>query len=155
MSYNFDDSPRFSNMRSSGGRGYRESGYRDSGYGDRRSGSRRNDSRDYRKRSGATAGTYHRGATNEKVPYIQGWKATRRGLVSIIASPAIDAKTKSPTQEKWVAKVSIGYENPFLANAFYNTATKKLTLPDLKLVLNPRAPRGGYCGSFFTRKNSR
>ena len=97
-----------------------------------------------KKRSGAKYGI----SPKTKRPYIQGWKATKDGMVKIIAGPTKKGMV-SDQSEQWVCNVTIGYAKPVTMTAFYNVNSKKLTIPDMSFVLNPGAPNGGYCGPFY------
>lgn len=129
-----------------GGRNYSDRGYngrnRDggSGYSDR---PRYRDERP-KKRSGAKFGI----SQKTKRPYIQGWKASKDGMIKIIAGPTKKGKV-SEQSEQWVCNVTVGYAAPVTMTAFYNINSKKLTIPDMSFVLNPGAPNGGYCGPFY------
>lgn len=106
-----------------------------------------------KKRSGASFG-YAQGDADR--PYIRGWKYSRRvGLMKVIAGP--NKKTKRSTSkngrqwEGWTAKVQTDFGTQ-LYNALYDVDKKRVFIQDLGLILNPSAPNGGYCGSFFRRK---
>lgn len=96
----------------------------------------------YAKHSGCTAGT---GKTGK--PYIQGWRLVYGQMCKMIASPAKEFKTKSENSDRWIVNLVCGI-NKAVYNGFYNVETKKLTIPDLGLVANPKAPNGGYFGKF-------
>lgn len=113
---------------------------------DNRGNSRRNDG-PQKKRSGAKSGTGKNGK-----PYIQGWKATRNGMIKIIAGPTSKGMV-SEQCEQWVCKVTVGYGAPQTMTAFYNVNTKRLIIPDMNFVLNPNAPNGGYTGPFYKTRN--
>ena len=139
-------------------RGYNDRGYNgrnrsyDSGYSNRggyggRSAGRYNDRPS--KRSGAKYGT----GKNSK-PYVQGWKATKGGMMKFIACPT-EKGMVSEQCEQWVVNMTVGYNKPQVMTAFYNVNTKRLIIPDINFVLNPNAPNGGYCGPFYKTRNSR
>lgn len=129
-------------------------GYRDNGGRDRRApynpNYRRNDAP--KKKSGAKMGQCVVKSTGESKPYISGWMVRNRRMYKAICGPCNEYKTKSPNSEKWLVKYSVDMEMPQLVTGFYNTLTRKLTIPDLSIVLNPSAPNGGYMGSFITSK---
>ena len=105
-----------------------------------------NQNRPQKKKSGCKMGQ------NNGKPWIQAWNASKgRGLISLIASPAKKFKTKSKISDKWVVKLTIKRTlETKLYTGFYNTQTKKLTIPDLGMVANPST---NYLGTFSRRKN--
>lgn len=112
--------------------------------------------RDTPKHSGAEKGTYVVKDTGEQKPYIRGWNFSRRhGMLSFLCVPTKDIKTASPNSEKWVCKVQYEKQRPQHVTAFYHPNSGKVTIPDLQMVLNPKAPNGGYCGRFFQTRNRR
>ena len=107
-----------------------------------------------RKHSGSKTGFCK---NKDGVPYINGWHYSKRGgMVGFIAVPCIKSATKSPNSEKWVVSITPQFGAKITLTAFYNTLTRKLTIPDYGggYVLNPSAPNGGYCGPFFKRSNN-
>ena len=83
---------------------------------------------------------------------IIGWNKSRsRGFISFIAAPhKKKSKNKSPDSETWMVKVTQGITIVWHVG-FYNTETRKLTIPDLNMVANPNAANGGYFGTFLKK----
>lgn len=132
----------YSGGRGYGGRGYSSNaGYTSGGYGD--NGGRGYGGRQKSKRSGAK---YISKAANGKA-CIVGWKASRQGIISIVAQPTTKGMV-SEQSEHWVVKVKVGYANPYLTTGFYNVNSRRLVIPDMGFVANPSAPNGGYFGTF-------
>lgn len=112
-----------------------------------------NQQRPQKKRSGAKFG-YAQGDSDR--PYITGWNASRRnGLTSFIAGP--NKKTKRVESkngrkwENWTCKVTNGYTTK-LVNCLFDVQNQKVIINDFGIVINPKAPNGGYCGRFTRRK---
>lgn len=79
------------------------------------------------------------------LPCVTAWRVENGRIMSLIASPAKDLKKGGPNTEKWVAKVQIGHDQPFLQTAFWNEKTRMLSLPDLGLVASTSKDYfGGY-----------
>ncbi len=84
-------------------------------------------------------------------PCITGWNVSKeRGFITMVSVPCKDFKTKSKNSDKWVASVKFA-DGKKTFTAFYNTMTKKLTIPDLDMVANPNAQNGGYFGTYVKR----
>ncbi len=135
-----------------GGRSYGNGG----GYSNNGGGRSYSNNSQPRKKSGCTAGIAKSGK-----PYVQGWKATKtEGLTNFIAGP-YESKTSSTHQttsesgkvwENWACKVTRGTDKPYFVSAMYEVATKKLHIPELGIIMNPKGGPGGYCGKNFTPK---
>ena len=85
--------------------------------------------------------------------FITAWNyAPSRGMMSIIASPRIDAskrKTKNELYENWAVKI---FNKRTLqttwTNGLFHRVKGIIILKDMQLVINPRAKNGGYFGTF-------
>ncbi|MCU4165219.1 hypothetical protein [Carboxylicivirga caseinilyticus] len=102
-----------------------------------------------RKKSGCK---YNPNAKNG-APVITGWNKSRsRGFISFIASPhKKKSKGKNPNYETWMVKVTSGIQTVWHVGQ-YNLTKGILTIPDLNMVANPKAPNGGFFGSFLKRR---
>lgn len=99
-------------------------------------------------------------ATGEVVnaPLITGWNyAKSRGMLSFIATPRKDKKireTAHPDWENWYVKVfnkrTLQTEHH---NGFYQLSKGRLFIKDMVMMLNPKAPNGGYVGTYIRSKN--
>ena len=109
-------------------------------YDDRNS---RNNNQPPKKKSGARMGT-----DKKNRPCITAWNVSKtRGFISMVSVPCEKFKTKSKNSDKWVASVKFP-DGVKTFTAFYNTVTKKLTIPDLNMVANPSK---NYFGTFVKR----
>lgn len=115
--------------------------------------------RQKRKRSGATAGT-----TKTGKPYVRGWKATKMGVVSIIAGPYVAENSQTrdlkPSKtgriwQNWAAKVSAPFQPPVIVGALYDTSNGKVRIPSMGIVISPRANNGGYMGKPMSKNMRR
>ncbi len=120
-------------------------------YGNR--GNYRPSNRQGKKKSGAKFG-FSNGEADR--PFVRGWRVTRRfGLITYLCGP--NKKTKRVTSktgkewENWTCKIQFGDGNSRLISCLYNPQSKKVTISELGLVINPNAPNGGYCGTFIKR----
>lgn len=91
-------------------------------------------------------------------PCISGWNVSRQGFLTCIATENglkhigktngdVILNDKGQAYARWTAQVvhrSTGQVSTH--SALFNTATNKLYIPDLNMVLNPYAPNGGYFG---------
>jgi hypothetical protein len=131
-------------------RGYSRSygNYNNNGRANSYNNSNRYSNRPQKKRSGCKSGNYCVNGSDVAIPYINGWNYSKSaGLVSFIAVPCKDFGTKSEHSQKWVLKMTYGDKRkPELFTAFYNTLTRKLTVPDLSMVANPAKD---YFGTFI------
>ncbi len=113
----------------------------------------------YRKKSGAkiTEGS------NGK-PAITAWRKTRNAFMTLVACPnnekhiarkdgGIPTNKKGQQYARWTATlVERNTGTMTTHSALYNLTTGKLYLPDLKLVVNPRANNGGYFGKSYVSR---
>lgn len=101
-----------------------------------------------KKHSGAKSGMTKTGKM-----YVQGWNVSKsNGMVSIIAGPTKNTDTHKSKSGRtwcnWMAKVTPKMAVPFLVSCLYDESTGKVIINDLGIVMNPKAPHGGYCGKF-------
>lgn len=106
---------------------------------------------DQKKSSGCKAGI---GPKSGK-PWVSGWNfQKRRGMLTFIAGPyegtsVVQGKTHE--WENWVAKLKLnGIPQPGVMPCLYDVTTGKVIFKDLDagMVANPKAPNGGYFGTF-------
>ena len=105
------------------------------------------------KKSGAKSGAY-RTKDGEMVQWVSGYKRSRnQPFLTIICSPYKDTNTSESKNglkyQNWIAKIKSGYAEPYIRPCLYHMATGKVVIDDLSLVINPKAPNGGYCGTFI------
>ena len=84
-------------------------------------------------------------------PYTQGWNYSRsHGLVSFLAVCTKGThETTSKTGRKWLnvmVKVQKKFQNDVLFSGLMDVMTGKVIINDQNIVMNPKAPNGGYCG---------
>ncbi len=97
-----------------------------------------------RKKSGCKLGQ-----DKKQRPCITGWnKSKARGFMSFVAIPCNNFKTKSKNSDKWVVTAQFP-DGKKTFTGFYNTVTKKLTIPDLQMVANPAKD---YFGTYVKRR---
>lgn len=88
---------------------------------------------------------------------ITAWNYSKRfGLRTFLVtsyknSKFITSKKGREWQTMMVTIKSSG-QIPQIASAFLDVMTNKVYIPDMKMVINPKAPNGGYCGTFERRK---
>lgn len=130
------------------GRGYYQG---DQGYGPPQYG-RGNGGERPKKHTGAKKGLISKGEYQGDM-YVSAWNySKRRGMTSLLAVPYKDTREHDKSGRKWltyICKVSMrdqGVERiePVLVDA----NTGQFTLRSMGWVINPGAPRGGYCGTF-------
>lgn len=115
------------------------------------------DGGNHRKHSGAQAGRFNSKTLGDGVPYVIAWNYSKRyGMVKFIAAPTKKTKRVSSHSGKewdnWVVKVQIGWHQPYLTGGLYEVATGRVIVKDLGIVINPKAPNGGYCGTFVNKR---
>lgn len=84
-------------------------------------------------------------------PYTQGWNYSRaHGLVSFLAVCTKGTSLHiSKTGREWLnvmVKVQKKFQNDVLFSGLMDKVTGKVIINDQNLVMNPKAPNGGYCG---------
>lgn len=95
---------------------------------------------------------------SDGVIVLSAWKYnSKEGLMSFYARPYKGTKKHSSQNGKTFLNyfVTIVNKRSFTViktSGLLCLETKKLTIPDFGLVLNPNAPNGGYCGSFTRKK---
>ena len=84
-------------------------------------------------------------------PFTQGWNYSRaHGLVSFLA--VVTKKTHtvtSKTGRQWLnvmVKVQKKLQKDVLFSGLMDVQTGKVIISDQNIVMNPKAPNGGYCG---------
>jgi hypothetical protein len=111
---------------------------------------RNNDSNDRKKSTGCKSGI----GPKSGLPWVSGWNLqTRRGMLSFIAGPygktSVHTSNNGRDWENWVAEFSInGFPQPGVMPCLYESATGKIIFKKLQMVANPKAPNGGYFGTF-------
>lgn len=105
-----------------------------------------------RKKSGAKSGVNKSGGK-----WVSGWNKSKGGLVSFLAfqyrGTSVHESKSGRMWENWVVKV----ENktmktaPRIIPCLYDPVANKVIIKELGMVLNPKAPRGGYCGTFYNK----
>lgn len=113
--------------------------------------SRNSNQREQKKHSGAKFGNDKNGK-----PYVSGWNYSRRnGLVSFLAVPYNGtSEHQSKSGKTWLnvmVKVNPSMSKPFITSGLMDMASKKVIINELGIVMNPNAPRGGYCGKFGSK----
>ena len=100
------------------------------------------------KRSGCKSGT---GPKFGK-PYLSGWRLRYGVMVGILAFPYEGTQThdgQNHQWENWVAKVTKdGVPEQGVVPCLYDVTTGKVIIKSMGIVMNPKAPNGGYCGTF-------
>lgn len=87
-------------------------------------------------------------------PYVSGWNVSkRRGMCSVFARPYKGtSEHKSKTGRlwhNWFVTVTFKDQGTEMnTSGLYDPQSGKVIIPKLGWVMNPRAPRGGYCGTF-------
>jgi|GEM_PF-6376605 len=130
--------------------GYSVGNYQPSrgGYTNSRSNNNYGGQRPQKKHSGAKTGTTKKG---EK--YTTGWNKSRgAGFVTFLCvttSKSVSSESKSG--RKWVSvmvKVRKQMTPETTTNGLMDVQTGMVTIDSMGIVLNPKAPNGGYCGKF-------
>jgi hypothetical protein len=107
------------------------------------------------KKSGCKVQDGYTNKSGEFVPglLLTGWnKSQGRGFIKFIAAERKGkGETKAANQTCFAVKVQFS-DGPKWFNGFYNSETKKMTIPDLEMVANPHAPNGGYFGKYYETK---
>jgi hypothetical protein len=108
------------------------------------------------KKSGASKRTYTptEGPNKGNVQsFTHGWKKTRQGFISI----SCKTTSKSELSEKgWYGHVACNVVNMTTGETNLHwgcmeKSTGKVIIDKLAIVINPKAPNGGYCGSYLKR----
>ena len=114
------------------------------------------------KHSGCTTGLSR---NEDKTPYTQGWMVRKGAMYNFLATPTKHSnKVESKTGNKYlsgiVIKVSVtrgrGLQTQLtnknhksgLFWGIMDTRTGQVVCEDLRLVMNPKGGKGGYCGPY-------
>ena len=112
------------------------------------------------KHSGAKKGFYPvtvkgiLGGKIEQKPYTTGWNYSRRhGLVTFLCveyskSVAVVSPTSNRTWLNVMVKVKKSMSPDFITSGMMDLSTGSVIIKDLGIVINPKAPNGGYCGRY-------
>lgn len=110
------------------------------------------------KKSGAKSGVAHVRTTGEAKHWVSGWQVRNRQLTSIMCGPYKDtreSKSKSGRiWHNWIAKIKPAAGAPYIQPCLYDAMTGKVIIRSLGMVINPKAPNGGYCGTYKQTSNS-
>lgn len=123
---------------------------RDGGYNAGQYGSYNQNNRPRKKKSGAKAGV-----DKNRKPYVRGWNASRRfGLRVFYCSPykntgQHDSRT-GRTWENWMCRIQQQGAKEIIVSCLYDTTTRKVTIPEMSIVINPST---NYCGTNQKRRN--
>lgn len=119
------------------------------GYNNKNNNSRNN----AKKHSGVTTGTISQGKL-KGAPYIQAWNYSKRfGMRSFFCSPygaTHIAKGKTQDWENWKVTITSGHGKSTMG-CLHSVTTGKVVIPELQIVINPKASNGGYCGTFYKK----
>ncbi|MFW6015808.1 MAG: hypothetical protein ACOCRK_05175 [bacterium] len=113
-----------------------------------------NQNSQYKKKSGCKTSKIENGKNKGHIS-IHGWnKSKSRGFITFSAFPKKGAK-KYPNENKtryWMPYlVEVKFHNTMetrLMNGLFDTTTYKLIIDEFQMVANPKAPNGGYFGTF-------
>lgn len=114
------------------------------------------------KRTGAKAGSFvsKKGSAHgskKEVKFVRGWNYSKRfGMRTFFCTPY--SKTKSTKSdngrvwENWMCTYQVEGKPSETISALYEPATGKVIIPDLSIIINPKARRGGYCGRAYSSR---
>lgn len=113
--------------------------------------------RQVKKHSGCKTGILKAGNFQGE-QYVSGWNYSKaHGLRSFLATPY--SKTKKSISKKtgteWlnvVVKVQPKQQKAFLVSGMLEVRTNRVIIEELGMIMNPKAPNGGYCGTMFQNK---
>lgn len=110
-----------------------------------------NGSNNQKKHSGAKTGGIRTGA-HAGEQYTTGWNYSKRhGLISFGCFPYEGSKTvQSARGQQWtnvMVKVNKGIAGTSITSGMMDS-TGRVIVKDHGIVINPKAPNGGYCGTF-------
>lgn len=113
-----------------------------------------------RKRSGAKMSKYTptQGANKgQQQIIVNGWRKNRQGFTKFTA---VTTKFSKDGGKGWigsifvtVTNVSTGQESKYWGTM--QSSTGKVVIDALGIVMNPKAPNGGYCGTFSKNRSRR
>lgn len=103
---------------------------------------------DYKKRTGAG----YKSSDKNGNPCLYGWRATKQGLLKYLAVPTVNSEIQYHNQkgelfERWMVIVTRPDGSTFNASGLYYPSTQLVRIPELNIVIKPKAPNGGYCGT--------
>lgn len=112
--------------------------------------------RQVKKHSGCKTGVLRNGNFAGQ-QYVQGWNYTKRfGLRSFLAVPYSKSKeVESSNRKIWknvMVKVSQQGVKDFIVGGMLEVITGRVTISELGIIMNPKAPNKGYCGTMFESK---
>ncbi|WP_142786098.1 hypothetical protein [Changchengzhania lutea] len=116
------------------------------------------DGKSYTKKSGATFSTYipKSGPNKGNNQYItNGWFIRKKDLMNI----SCVTTTKSTVKESgWMGHIACTVVNKNTGEETFfwgsmQKSTGKVVIEKLSMVVNPKAPNGGYCGTFIRSNN--
>lgn len=113
-------------------------------------------SRDYKKHSGAKVGVNQKGSRKGE-KHITFWNYSKqRGLITGIGTSYSGTKThESKSGRKWqnwmVVLQNKRTFQEWKTSGLYDLTTGKLIINSMGWVVNPKAPRGGYAGTFTNK----
>lgn len=103
------------------------------------------------KHSGCKYGTDKNGN-----PYVRGWKYDKRnGMRSFLATPYSKTKAHKSAAGRewhnWMVKIQPEGQPSSIVSGLYDPVSKKVIVPELGFVLNPKGGKGGYTGTYVNR----
>lgn len=107
----------------------------------------------HKKRSGCQTGRWADGEY-----WTNGWKASKRfGLVKFSAFTTKKTDSiQSGSGRSWLTNILVKVQKEFekeqLFSGLMDPNTGKVVIKDLGMVMNPKAPNGGYIGRYGTKK---
>lgn len=120
-----------------------------------------------KKHSGAKTGTYvpkswAKYPSDHKktgyVPYVRGWNYSRRhGMRVFLCTPYSKTKrvksSSGKSWENWMVTIKQDGNKDVIVSGMYDVNSRKVIIDDLSMVINPSAPKGGYCGRYYQGRN--
>ncbi|MFP5081623.1 hypothetical protein [Pedobacter sp. JCM 36344] len=94
-----------------------------------------------------------KGFTKKNEPYCTGWNYSKRhGLITFLCVPyAKTAVHTSGNGVEWLnvmVKVTRGIAGTSITSGLMDRRTHRTIVKELGIVINPGAPKGGYCGRY-------
>jgi hypothetical protein len=119
----------------------------------------RNSQPQAKKRSGSKHGQYKNNGKNFKaefIPWVNGWFLRGKQLVKVLCTPYKGTTTGTSKQsgkrwETWIAKIQPAVGASYLQSCMYYPDSHKVVIRSMGIVVNPKAPNGGYCGRYFQK----
>jgi len=106
-----------------------------------------------KKHSGAKTGILRNGNyVGEQ--YVQGWNYSKaHGLRTFLSTPyGKTKKSVSKNGNEWLnvmVKVQPKQQKAFIVSGMMEIRTSRVIIEELGIIMNPKAPNGGYCGTMF------